>query len=192
MLLLIGLVGLMATIYRCRLPGVAFFSFITVFNRKSKLTATGSQVYLVFFGVLVLGLLLSFAGGGGSKAAAPALAGSAQSGAAPGRSMQEIDAADLKVIMDNIVLARRASFSVLLIAPEMARIREQIDHCEDEFRAAADAEKASGPDARLGNIVKNCMSAAAKMCQTWRDSDAGYSETPACNALHEAQPFMWG
>lgn len=61
MLLMIGLVGLLFTIWKFRKPGIPFASFITVFNRKEKLTDTGSKAYLVFLSIMLIGLVLNFA-----------------------------------------------------------------------------------------------------------------------------------
>jgi hypothetical protein len=61
MLLLIGAIGLLTTIGVCRKPGVKYFSIVTVFNRKDKLTEKGATVYLVFFAIALLGIVLNFA-----------------------------------------------------------------------------------------------------------------------------------
>lgn len=60
MLLLIGAIGLLITIGVCRKPGIKYFSVITVFNRKDKLTDKGATVYLVFFAMALIGLVLNF------------------------------------------------------------------------------------------------------------------------------------
>lgn len=60
MLLLIGAGGLLTTIGVCRKPGINYFSIVTVFNRKDKLTEKGAKLYVVFFGIALLGLALKF------------------------------------------------------------------------------------------------------------------------------------
>lgn len=60
MLLLIGAIGLLTIIATSRKPGVKYFSVVTVFNRKDKLTETGAKLYMVFFGIAVLGMALKF------------------------------------------------------------------------------------------------------------------------------------
>jgi len=54
----IGLIGLMTVIGKYRKPDVKFFSFITVFNRKEKLTERGAKFYLVFFFIIIAGIIL--------------------------------------------------------------------------------------------------------------------------------------
>ena len=60
MLTVIGLFGMIGTIAKCRKPDVKFFSPITIFNRKEKLTETGAKLYMGFFSVLLAGLVLKF------------------------------------------------------------------------------------------------------------------------------------
>jgi hypothetical protein len=59
MLLIIGAIGLMFTIGQFRKPGIPFFSVVTIFNRKEKLTETGSKVYIVFFSIAAIGIVLN-------------------------------------------------------------------------------------------------------------------------------------
>lgn len=61
MLLLIGTIGLLATIGMCRKPGVKYFTIFTVFNRKEKLTEKGATLYLVFLAIALVGIAISFA-----------------------------------------------------------------------------------------------------------------------------------
>ena len=60
MLGLIGLIALLGTIAVCRKPGVKFWSPITLYNRKEKLTDIGSKIYVVSLCVLLLGIVLRF------------------------------------------------------------------------------------------------------------------------------------
>lgn len=61
MLLIIGGIGVLVTIGKFRKPGIPFFSLITIFNRKEKLTATGATAYVLFFSIAVIGIILNFA-----------------------------------------------------------------------------------------------------------------------------------
>jgi hypothetical protein len=54
----LGFLGVMITIAMCRKPGVKFFSRISVFNRKEKLTPTGATLLLIFFGLGAVGVIL--------------------------------------------------------------------------------------------------------------------------------------
>lgn len=185
MLLLIGAIGLLFTIHKFRLPGVPFFSIITVFNRKQKLTDTGGTVYLVFFVVAMLGLLLRF--GNAGPAAAPAAE------TAPTLAAAE-SAAESGYWRDNVekmVRARKALFSVLLVAPEMANVREKIDNCEDKFRTGAENDKRNDRSNSLENAVKACMATAAQMCYSWPDPANGLEPTPACTQLRASEPGLW-
>jgi hypothetical protein len=49
----------MFTIGQFRKPGIPFFSVVTIFNRKEKLTETGSKVYIVFFSIAAIGIVLN-------------------------------------------------------------------------------------------------------------------------------------
>jgi hypothetical protein len=57
-LLMIGFLGVMGTIAKYRKADVEFFSIITIFNRKEKLTEFGAKLYVGFFIVLLAGLVL--------------------------------------------------------------------------------------------------------------------------------------
>jgi hypothetical protein len=93
--------------------------------------------------------------------------------------------------IDNMLLSRRALFSVLLVAPEMAQVRAKIDECEDRFRTGAENDKHNGRTNSLENAVQACMKTAAQMCYSWPDPGKGLEATPACRQLREAQPGLW-
>ena len=190
MLLLIGVIGLLVTIYNFRLPGVPFFSIITVFNRKIKLTETGSKVYVVFLVVLILGLLLRFGGGSAqdTDASPHSTAGTAQESTA---LEGEVESKYWRENVEKMVLSRKALFSVLLVAPEMAKVRETIDDCEDKFRTGAENDKRNNRSNSLENAVKACMATAAQMCYSWPDPENGLEPTLACKQLRESQPSLW-
>ena len=59
-LMLIGFIGSLAAISICRQPGVKFFSVITFFNYKEKLTPNGAKIYLIFTILLALGIIIKF------------------------------------------------------------------------------------------------------------------------------------
>ncbi|MGF6775850.1 OB-fold protein [Paraburkholderia sp. GAS334] len=61
MVALIGFFGLFAVMAICRQPNVKFFSVITLWNRKQKLTPLGSKLHLLFSVVLLAGIALNFA-----------------------------------------------------------------------------------------------------------------------------------
>jgi hypothetical protein len=188
MLLLIGAIGLLMTIQRCRLPGIPFFSFITVLNRKQKLTAAGSRAYLAFFVVLAAGIVLRLAAGPGSPAPAAAPEAQAASAAGVPAGHAAAIARSRQDIVEQMVLSRKAIFSVLLTAPEMARVREQLDVCEDRFREGAE----KGPDnGIMENAVKFCMRTAAQLCHSWPDPDRNFEPSLACAGLRRAEPGLW-
>jgi hypothetical protein len=54
----LGFLGMILTIAMCRKPGVKFFSRISVFNRKEKLTQTGATLLLISFGLGAIGVIL--------------------------------------------------------------------------------------------------------------------------------------
>jgi hypothetical protein len=54
----LGLVGVILVCAFCRQPDIGFFSPITVFNRKKKLTPNGSKLYVICLVVLLVGLAL--------------------------------------------------------------------------------------------------------------------------------------
>jgi hypothetical protein len=63
----VGLCGILLACGFCRQPNVGFFSFITIFNRRKKLTPYGAKVYLTSSITLLAGLTLqAFASGGGA------------------------------------------------------------------------------------------------------------------------------
>ena len=191
MLLLIGAVGLLLTIYQYRLPGIPFFCFITVFNRKQKLTDKGSKVYLVFFVMMVIGLLVSLTGSPRAPAAAPAataLSDPPAGGKVTGDYIADRDALAFREMVAEMVLSRKALFSVLLTAPEIARVREKFDDCEGRFRTGAER----GPDVGIvAQAVKFCMRTAAQLCNDWPDPERNREPSPACAGLRQAHPELW-
>jgi hypothetical protein len=58
MIFSLGFLGLILTFYFFRKPNVKFFSFITFFNRKEKLTDAGAKLYVIFCIVIIAGLLI--------------------------------------------------------------------------------------------------------------------------------------
>lgn len=60
MFLIIALFAMLLVVGVFRKPGIPFFSFVTVFNRKSKLTDLGAKLYLGATVLLVTALLLSW------------------------------------------------------------------------------------------------------------------------------------
>lgn len=58
MIFSLGFLGLMLTFYFCRKPNIKFFSFITFFNRKEKLTDTGAKLYVIFCIIIIAGLVI--------------------------------------------------------------------------------------------------------------------------------------
>lgn len=58
MIFSLGFLGLMLTFSFCRKPDVNFFSFITFFNRKEKLTDIGAKLYVVFCIMIIAGLMI--------------------------------------------------------------------------------------------------------------------------------------
>lgn len=63
----VGLCGILLACGFCRQPNVRFFSFITIFNRRKKLTPYGARVYLTGAIVVLPGCMLqALSSGGGS------------------------------------------------------------------------------------------------------------------------------
>jgi len=58
---LVGVVGAVLVCAFCRQPHVKFFSPVTVFNRKQKLTPIGAKLYAVFLLLVVLGVVSQLA-----------------------------------------------------------------------------------------------------------------------------------
>ncbi|QIE29782.1 hypothetical protein [Caballeronia sp. SBC2] len=54
----VGLCGILLACGFCRQPNIRFFSFITIFNRRKKLTPYGARVYLTSAIVMLLGCML--------------------------------------------------------------------------------------------------------------------------------------
>jgi Na+-transporting methylmalonyl-CoA/oxaloacetate decarboxylase gamma subunit len=50
---------LLIIVTTCRQPNVKFLSFITVFNRKQKLTPVGAKLYVVFSVLFLIGIVLN-------------------------------------------------------------------------------------------------------------------------------------
>lgn len=185
MLLLIGAIGLLVAIYRYRLPGVPFLSVVTVFNRKQKLTPTGSTVYLVFFVVAILGLLMRFAGN------VPAERSAEEDGGGPAAVTAEAEESNYwRENVEKMVLARRALLSVLLVAPEMADVRSRIDRCEEAFRRGTENDKQNDRSSSTEQAVKACGRTAAQLCYSWPDPDR-LEPTQACQQLRASDPGLW-
>ncbi|WP_314436803.1 hypothetical protein [Massilia timonae] len=111
MLLLIGAIGLLVTIHHFRLPDVPFFSIITVFNRKQKLTETGSKVYLVFFVVIVLGLLLRLGSG------SPGIVPDTRQPAADTTAIPKSSDADVSTVSSSTADERPSAADAEVVAP---------------------------------------------------------------------------
>lgn len=60
-LIIIGGLILIIAVAACRQPGVKFFTPVTIFNCRAKLTTAGSTIYIVGFIIAILGVLASFA-----------------------------------------------------------------------------------------------------------------------------------
>jgi hypothetical protein len=136
----------------------------------------GLRLVLTMLVVLMAGALLRLAG----VPMASAAAGTAGPAAASARARQDV--------VEQMVLSRKAIFSVSLIAPASARAREKLDTCEERFREGADK---SPDDGSMATAVNLCMRTAAELCQSWPDPKRNFAPSLACGSLHQAQPGLW-
>jgi uncharacterized protein YecT (DUF1311 family) len=67
---LTGFLGAMLVVVLCRQPNVRFYSLVTVFNRKTKLTEAGAKLYVVFLIIAAIGAALTVFRGISSPASA--------------------------------------------------------------------------------------------------------------------------
>lgn len=162
----------------------------TVFKHKNKLTEQGSRIGLVLFVLVILGLLLR-PEGGSPKLAHTAMPSALETTPEPLVADNAEASAYWRENIGNMLLGRRALFSVLLVAPGMAKVRERIDACEERFRAGVENDKRHGRTNSMENAVKACMKTAAQLCYNWPDPGKGLEATPACRQLREAQPGLW-
>lgn len=58
----VGFLGAALVVVFCRQPNVKFFSPVTVFNRKQKLNAAGSNLYVIFLVVAIVGIGIKMLG----------------------------------------------------------------------------------------------------------------------------------
>ena len=136
----------------------------------------GRCLILMMLVVLVAGALLRLVG----MPAASAAAGTANPAALSARARQDV--------VEQMVLSRKAIFSVSLIAPASAGAREKLDTCEERFREGADK---SPDDGSMAKAVNLCMRTAAALCQRWPDPKRNFAPSLACGSLHQAQPGLW-
>lgn len=69
-IILAGFLGAILVVALCRQPNVKFYSPVTLFNRKTKLTSTGANLYLVFLIIAAIGAALTVFGSISSPARA--------------------------------------------------------------------------------------------------------------------------
>src|SRR5471030_530438 len=161
----IAIVGLMSVIGKYRRPGVKFASFITIFNRKEKLTEAGAKLYLVFFFLLVSGLAFSIISpsdfGNYEKRTEPVAIENKGGESQAENSMQKmtrlsmISAEAIASQIPNVVIAQGA-----------------LESCNEGLSSGMNMIKQGMDDSNLKFGVRECISDARSVCNNGPSTSA--------------------
>ena len=186
MLLIIGAIGLLVIIGACRKPEIKFFSVVTIFNRKEKLTERGAKIYVFFFALLIVGILFKFIGNhstSGSQAIAGGDVKEISSNDTPSKISQDDNESENLKNLTHIY--ERSTETIASQIPENGMADSALQQCNDRVENGMMLRKQGKGDSALSVDVSACMHIARDLCHT---NGSGSSE--ACKEFLR-EPFVY-
>jgi hypothetical protein len=177
MLLIIAFIGIMLTIYRCRQPGVKFFTTITIFNRNEKLTPNGAKLYVVFFVMLAIGLVISFAGKSSKTVSATASEPAAEviTGTETGSSTSSAQS-NAALFAEMTGYYQQSAETIAGLIPFNGLASGQLEYCNSLVEAGVSEYKTSTSTHTLRSAVRECDQMARSLCRGSEPQNAGSCE----------------
>lgn len=188
MLFIIALAGLLFTLFRFRQPGVKFWTPVTIFNRKEKLTPTGAKLYVACFVLLAIGLAFNFADRKSSKVSdtktalqapevihAPSEQG-AESPQPAGETTAQIRMEQFRQLSGFFQSSAETIAGLIAYHP---LAQSQLEQCNALAATGVSEFKLSNNTDYLRTAVRDCSRMAQSLCQSSQPVNAGTCEEHA-------------